>query len=62
MEIIAERQNFLLFDRMVAFHVQRGVAVPLSAAEFYQALVSGFPNEMACIFFRIKLLNMTGRE
>jgi len=37
-EIIAERQNFLLFDRMVAFHVQRGVAVPLSAAEFYQGL------------------------
>ena len=24
-EVIAERQNFLLFNRMVAFHVQRGV-------------------------------------
>jgi len=34
-EVIAERQNYLLFDRMVAFHVQRGVTVPLSAAEFY---------------------------
>ncbi|MGB5230699.1 MAG: hypothetical protein WBN83_04175 [Desulfoprunum sp.] len=42
MEIIAERQNFLLFDRMVAFHVQRGVAVPLSAAEFYQGLSQRF--------------------
>lgn len=37
-EIVAERQNYLLFDRMVAFHVQRGVTVPLSAAEFYQGL------------------------
>ena len=33
-EVIAERQSHLLFDRMVAFHVQRGVLVPLSAAEF----------------------------
>ena len=41
-EIISERQNFLLFDRMVAFHVQRGVAVPLSAAEFYQGLNQRF--------------------
>ncbi len=41
-EIIAERQNYLLFDRMVAFHVQRGVTVPLSAAEFYAGLVQRF--------------------
>lgn len=37
-EIISERQNFLLFDRMVAFHVQRGLTVPLSACEFYSGL------------------------
>ena len=42
-ETIAERQNFLLFDRMVAFHVQRGVTVPLSAAEFYAGLEQRFP-------------------
>jgi hypothetical protein len=41
-EIIAERQNYLLFDRMVAFHVQRGVTVPLSAAEFYAGLDQRF--------------------
>ena len=41
-EIIAERQNYLLFDRMVAFHVQRGVTVPLSAAEFYAGLAQRF--------------------
>ena len=42
-EIIAERQDYLLFDRMVAFHVQRGVTVPLSAAEFYSGLEQRFP-------------------
>jgi DNA modification methylase len=41
-EVIAERQNYLLFDRMVAFHVQRGVTVPLSASEFYAGLVQRF--------------------
>jgi DNA modification methylase/predicted RNA-binding Zn-ribbon protein involved in translation (DUF1610 family) len=41
-EIIAERQNYLLFDRMVAFHVQRGVTIPLSAGEFYAGLVQRF--------------------
>lgn len=42
-EIIPERQSHLLFDRMVAFHVQRGVTVPLSAAEFYAGLEQRFP-------------------
>jgi len=41
-EIIVERQNYLLFDRMVAFHVQRGVTVPLSASEFYAGLAQRF--------------------
>lgn len=41
-ETIVERQNYLLFDRMVAFHVQRGAAVPLSASEFYAGLDERF--------------------
>ncbi|WP_343422498.1 DNA methyltransferase [Candidatus Flexifilum breve] len=41
-EVIAERQNYLLFDRMVAFHVQRGVTVPMSASEFYAGLEQRF--------------------
>ncbi len=41
-KVIAERQNYLLFDRMVAFHVQRGVTMPMSAAEFYAGLVQRF--------------------
>ncbi len=47
-EIIAERHNYLLFDRMVAYHIQRGVSVPLSASEFYAGLEQRFipRNEM----------------
>ncbi len=37
-----ERQSFLLYDRMVAFHVQRGVMVPISASEFYAGLEERF--------------------
>ncbi|WP_245863604.1 DNA methyltransferase [Candidatus Viridilinea mediisalina] len=49
-EIINERQNYLLFDRMVAFHVQRGVAVPLSASEFYAGLAQRFPERDGMYF------------
>ncbi len=41
-EVVSERQNYLLFDRMVAFHVQRGLTVPLSAADFYLGLGQRF--------------------
>jgi hypothetical protein len=49
-EVIAERQNYLLFDRMVAFHVQRGVMIPLSAAEFYAGLAQRFPERDGMYF------------
>jgi hypothetical protein len=49
-EVIAERQNYLLFDRMVAFHVQRGVTVPMSAAEFYAGLVQRFSERDGMLF------------
>ncbi len=38
LETVAERQNYLLFDRMVAYHIQRGIAVPMGAAQFYAGL------------------------
>jgi len=41
-EVVAERQAYLLFDRMVAFHIQRGASVPLSAGEFYAGLKQKF--------------------
>lgn len=49
-ETIAERQNFLLYDRMVAFHVQRGVMVPISAVEFYQGLDERYPERDSMYF------------
>ncbi|NCC61384.1 MAG: DNA methylase, partial [Verrucomicrobiae bacterium] len=42
LESILERQFFMLFDRMVAFHVQHGTAVPLSANEFRLGLQQRF--------------------
>ncbi len=42
-EAVAERQAHMLFDRMVAFFVRRGVSVPLSAAEFYSGLEQHYP-------------------
>ena len=49
-EVIAERQSYLLFDRMVAFHVQRGVTVPLSATEFHAGLTQRFPERDGMFF------------
>jgi hypothetical protein len=49
-EVIAERQNFLLFDRMVAFHLQRGVSVPMTASEFYAGVAQRF-SEREGMFF-----------
>lgn len=41
-EIVAERQGYLLFDRMVAYHIMRGIAVPIDASEFYKGLDEKF--------------------
>jgi 16S rRNA G966 N2-methylase RsmD/predicted RNA-binding Zn-ribbon protein involved in translation (DUF1610 family) len=49
-EVIAERKEYLLYDRMVAFHVQRGVTVPLSSAEFYAGLSQRFPERDGMFF------------
>ncbi|OAA30192.1 DNA methylase [Kosmotoga arenicorallina S304] len=49
-EIIVERTDYLLYDRMVAFHIQRGKRVPLSAAEFYKGLRERFPERDGMFF------------
>ena len=41
-EIISERQAFLLWDRMVAYHIMNGIAVPLDATDFYKGLDEKF--------------------
>jgi predicted RNA-binding Zn-ribbon protein involved in translation (DUF1610 family) len=50
LEPVSERQAYLLFDRMVAFHIQRGFTVPLSAAEFYAGLLERFPERDSMYF------------
>lgn len=37
-QIQAERTPYLLYDRMLAFHLVRGLTIPLSSSEFYQGL------------------------
>jgi DNA modification methylase len=49
-ENISERHGYLLFDRMVAFHVQRTYSVPLSASEFYAGLRQRFPERESMYF------------
>lgn len=41
-EIIAERQAYLLFDRMVAYHIMQGIPVPMDATDFYRGLDEKF--------------------
>ncbi len=50
LETVAERQKYVLYDRMVAFHVQRGFAVPLSSGEFHTSLLRKFPERDGMFF------------
>jgi hypothetical protein len=49
-EPIAERAAQMLLDRMTAFHVQRGLSVPLSATEFLEGLHKRFPSRDGMYF------------
>jgi 16S rRNA G966 N2-methylase RsmD len=42
LEQVAERCDYVLYDRMVAYHLTRGATVPLSAAQFYAGLRQRF--------------------
>ena len=41
--IIAERTPRILFDRMIAYHVQNGLPVPISSSEFQIGVAQRFP-------------------
>ena len=41
-EVVAERQAYLLFGRMVAYHIMQGIPVPLDATDFYRGLDEKF--------------------
>lgn len=49
-EFIEERAPYLLYDRMVAYHIQRGLSVPLSAPEFYAGLKERFTERDGMVF------------
>ena len=49
-EIVAERTAQVLHDRMVAFHVQRQLSVPLSTAEFLVGLSQRYPERDSMYF------------
>ena len=41
-DLLPERQAYLLFDRMVAYHIMQGIPVPLDATDFYKGLDERF--------------------
>ena len=41
-EVLAERQSYLLWDRMVAYHIMNGIPVPLDATDYYKGLDDRF--------------------
>jgi len=49
-DVIAERTSQVLHDRMVAFHVQRHLSVPLSTAEFFAGLNQRHPERDGMYF------------
>ena len=49
-EAIAEREKHLLFDRMIAFHIQRGISMPISASSFYAGLPQRYPERDGMYF------------
>ena len=50
LEFIEERAPYLLFDRMVAYHIQRGLSIPLSSPEFYAGLKERFSERDGMVF------------
>lgn len=53
-EVVAERTRFLLFDRMVAYYLQHGTRIPMSAAEFYKMLTEQFVERDEMYFLPIQ--------
>ena len=61
-EVVNERQPHLLFDRMVAFHVLRYVAVPLSIGEFLSGLAQRFPERDGMVFLPDQVAEYDGKR
>jgi len=57
--VLAARQPPVLFDHMVAFHVQHGLTVPVSAAAFYRGLDEHFCAHNSMYFLPEQLRDQT---
>lgn len=53
--IIPERTPRILFDRMVAYHVQNGLPVPISSAEFQEGVAQRFPMRDGMAFLELQV-------
>jgi DNA modification methylase/predicted RNA-binding Zn-ribbon protein involved in translation (DUF1610 family) len=49
-EVVVERTAQMLHDRMIGYHVQRGLAVPMGTAEFLAGLKERFPDRDGMYF------------
>jgi DNA modification methylase len=49
-DVVVERQAYLLYDRMLAFHIQKGATIPMGAADFYLGLKQRFPERDGMYF------------
>ena len=49
-EPVAERTAQMLLDRMIAFHVQRRMAVPLDSGDFFEGLSTRYPERDGMYF------------
>lgn len=54
--IIAERTPRILYDRMVAYHVQNGWSVPISSAEFQAGVAQYFPMRDGMVFLESQIV------
>lgn len=54
--LIVERTPRILFDRMVAFHVQNGLSIPISSAEFQIGVSQRFPMRDGMAFLESQVL------
>lgn len=60
--VIAERQGYVLFDRLVGFNVQRGHPVPMSSSEFHAGLRQRFPERDGMYFLPDQLAEYEQRR
>ena len=54
-ELLVERIKHRLYDRMVAFHVQRRISIPMDAGAFYAGLQQRFPERDGMFFLADQL-------